>query len=75
MIIISHPKQLTITPAIGPGHLQVHRAEAAIPILDYARLPTAHTCFNLLDLPRYKFKQILQQKLLMAIQVDYFGSA
>ncbi len=32
------------------------------------RLPTAHTCFNQLDLPRYSNKQILKEKLLMAVR-------
>lgn len=31
-------------------------------------LPVAHTCFNLLDLPRYKTKEKLKLKLLEAIQ-------
>ncbi|XP_034481050.1 probable E3 ubiquitin-protein ligase HERC4 isoform X1 [Drosophila innubila] len=31
-------------------------------------LPVAHTCFNLLDLPRYKTKERLKFKLLQAIQ-------
>lgn len=31
-------------------------------------LPVAHTCFNLLDLPRYTSRQALQDKLLLAIQ-------
>ncbi|CAG0920580.1 unnamed protein product [Notodromas monacha] len=30
--------------------------------------PVAHTCFNLLDLPRYKSAQVLREKLLLAIQ-------
>ncbi|KAK3089327.1 hypothetical protein FSP39_002760 [Pinctada imbricata] len=37
-------------------------------------LPVAHTCFNLLDLPKYSSKQILQEKLTMAIeQTEGFG--
>lgn len=31
-------------------------------------LPVAHTCFNLLDLPRYGTKERLKYKLLQAIQ-------
>jgi len=31
-------------------------------------LPTAHTCFNQLDLPRYSTKEILKEKLLLAIR-------
>jgi hypothetical protein len=31
-------------------------------------LPVAHTCFNLLDLPKYSTADILRAKLLQAIQ-------
>lgn len=30
-------------------------------------LPVAHTCFNLLDLPKYSSRETLQNKLLQAI--------
>ncbi|KAI8797509.1 E3 ubiquitin-protein ligase HERC4 isoform X1 [Biomphalaria glabrata] len=37
-------------------------------------LPVAHTCFNLLDLPRYTVKSTLREKLLLAIQqTEGFG--
>jgi ubiquitin-protein ligase E3 A len=36
--------------------------------LDDTRLPSAHTCFNDMILPRYSSKDILQQKLLQAIE-------
>ncbi|GAB6023588.1 putative E3 ubiquitin-protein ligase herc3 [Chamberlinius hualienensis] len=39
-------------------------------------LPVAHTCFNLLDLPRYTSKERLKEKLLMAIEhTQGFGLA
>ncbi|GAB0092566.1 probable E3 ubiquitin-protein ligase HERC4 [Sergentomyia squamirostris] len=38
------------------------------PTLDDKFLPVAHTCFNLLDLPRYRTKEKLRYKLLQAIQ-------
>uniref|UniRef100_A0A1A9WLI1 HECT domain-containing protein n=1 Tax=Glossina brevipalpis TaxID=37001 RepID=A0A1A9WLI1_9MUSC len=38
------------------------------PTTDDKCLPVAHTCFNLLDLPRYKTKERLKYKLLQAIQ-------
>jgi hypothetical protein len=34
---------------------------------DKDRLPTAHTCFNQLDLPEYNTKEQLRERLLMAI--------
>ncbi|XP_041363097.1 probable E3 ubiquitin-protein ligase HERC4 [Gigantopelta aegis] len=37
-------------------------------------LPVAHTCFNLLDLPKYSSKTILRDKLVLAIQqTEGFG--
>ncbi|XP_078046235.1 HECT and RLD domain containing E3 ubiquitin ligase 4 isoform X1 [Augochlora pura] len=38
------------------------------PINDERMLPVAHTCFNLLDLPRYQTKERLRYKLQQAIQ-------
>ncbi|XP_019887375.1 probable E3 ubiquitin-protein ligase HERC4 isoform X1 [Ooceraea biroi] len=38
------------------------------PMSDERFLPAAHTCFNLLDLPRYKTRERLKYKLLQAIQ-------
>ncbi|XP_017778444.1 PREDICTED: probable E3 ubiquitin-protein ligase HERC4 isoform X2 [Nicrophorus vespilloides] len=38
------------------------------PTNDDKCLPVAHTCFNLLDLPRYRTKERLKYKLLQAIQ-------
>ncbi|XP_043288767.1 probable E3 ubiquitin-protein ligase HERC4 isoform X2 [Venturia canescens] len=38
------------------------------PMTDERFLPVAHTCFNLLDLPRYKTREKLRYKLLQAIQ-------
>ncbi|XP_036336674.1 probable E3 ubiquitin-protein ligase HERC4 [Rhagoletis pomonella] len=38
------------------------------PTNDDRFLPVAHTCFNLLDLPRYNTKERLKYKLLQAIQ-------
>jgi len=35
---------------------------------DLQRLPIGHTCFNQLDLPEYPTKEILQERLLFAIQ-------
>lgn len=38
------------------------------PMSDERFLPAAHTCFNLLDLPRYKTRERLKYKLLQATQ-------
>ncbi|MCO5577516.1 hypothetical protein L7F22_031347 [Adiantum nelumboides] len=46
----------------GAQRCQIHKAYGAP-----ERLPTAHTCFNQLDLPEYSTKQQLQERLLLAI--------
>ena len=41
---------------------------------DSNRLPAAHTCFNILDLPEYSTKDKLREKLLVAISnAEGFG--
>ncbi|KLJ12683.1 E3 ubiquitin-protein ligase HUWE1 [Blastomyces silverae] len=44
---------------------------------DQDRLPTSHTCFNQLDLPKYKSYEILRQRLHTAITAgnEYFAFA
>jgi E3 ubiquitin-protein ligase HUWE1 len=32
------------------------------------KLPTAHTCFNQLDLPEYATEELMREKLLLAIK-------
>ncbi|KAA8527075.1 hypothetical protein F0562_008696 [Nyssa sinensis] len=46
----------------GPQRVQIHKAYGAP-----ERLPSAHTCFNQLDLPEYTSKDQLQERLLLAI--------
>ncbi|WOH00170.1 hypothetical protein DCAR_0519528 [Daucus carota subsp. sativus] len=46
----------------GPQKFQIHKAYGAP-----ERLPSAHTCFNQLDLPEYTSKEQLQERLLLAI--------
>ncbi|KAL5803856.1 hypothetical protein ACOSQ3_030656 [Xanthoceras sorbifolium] len=46
----------------GPQKFQIHKAYGAP-----ERLPSAHTCFNQLDLPEYSTKEQLQERLLLAI--------
>lgn len=39
-------------------------------------LPTAHTCFNILDLPVYSSKEVLRERLLLALEHEQgFGLA
>merc|ERR1719421_1625714 len=45
----------------GPQKFSIHKAYGE------DRLPTAHTCFNQLDLPDYPSEEVLQKKLLQAI--------
>lgn len=46
----------------GRQKFQIHKAFGG-----NDRLPTAHTCFNQLDLPQYNTKEQLRERLLMAI--------
>jgi E3 ubiquitin-protein ligase HUWE1 len=46
----------------GPQRFQIHKAYGAP-----ERLPSAHTCFNQLDLPDYSSKEQLKERLLLAI--------
>ncbi|KAJ0230389.1 HECT domain-containing protein [Hirschfeldia incana] len=46
----------------GPQRLQIHKAYGGP-----ERLPSAHTCFNQLDLPEYPSKEELRERLLLAI--------
>ncbi|XP_010552364.1 PREDICTED: E3 ubiquitin-protein ligase UPL1-like isoform X2 [Tarenaya hassleriana] len=46
----------------GPQRFQIHKAYGAP-----ERLPSAHTCFNQLDLAEYSSKEQLQERLLLAI--------
>jgi E3 ubiquitin-protein ligase HUWE1 len=46
----------------GTQHFSVHKA------YNTALLPTAHTCFNQLDLPNYDSTDELREKLLIAIK-------
>ncbi|KAJ6314476.1 hypothetical protein OIU78_018036 [Salix suchowensis] len=46
----------------GPQKFQIHKAYGAP-----ERLPSAHTCFNQLDLPEYTSSEQLQERLLLAI--------
>ncbi|KAM1114974.1 hypothetical protein ACFX19_005779 [Malus domestica] len=46
----------------GPQKFQIHKAYGAPD-----RLPSAHTCFNQLDLPEYTTKEQLHERLILAI--------
>ncbi|KAF6153803.1 hypothetical protein GIB67_001036 [Kingdonia uniflora] len=46
----------------GAQRFQIHKAYGAP-----ERLPSAHTCFNQLDLPEYSSKEQLEERLLLAI--------
>jgi len=52
----------------GPQKFSIHRAGGST-----ERLPTAHTCFNQLDLPEYSTEEIFQQKLMQAIEEAHEG--
>lgn len=47
----------------GPQKFQIHKAYGPA-----NRLPSAHTCFNQLDLIEYETKEQLRERLLLALQ-------
>ncbi|TBU17867.1 HECT domain-containing protein [Hamiltosporidium tvaerminnensis] len=46
-----------------------------VPIFSKDSLPSASTCFNLLNLPLYDNEDSLKEKMRTAITVDYYGSS
>ena len=54
----------------GPQRFQIHRAFGPVD-----RLPSAHTCFNQLDLPEYESADQLRERLLLAIREGATGFA
>lgn len=51
----------------GPQRFQIHKSYGT------DRLPSAHTCFNQLDLPEYESKAQLAERLAMAIHEGHEG--
>jgi E3 ubiquitin-protein ligase HUWE1 len=51
----------------GPQKFSIHRAEGG------DRLPTAHTCFNQLDLPEYETEDMMRRKVVQAVQEAHEG--
>ena len=49
--------------ADGVKRLNIHRAYGSD-----ITLPTAHTCFNQLDLPEYSSEDVLRERLLLAVR-------
>ena len=56
-----------LTGMRGPQKFSIHKAYGG------DRLPTAHTCFNQLDLPEYESEQILREKLIKAVTEAHEG--
>ena len=56
-----------LTGMRGPQRFSIHKAYGS------DRLPTAHTCFNQLDLPDYKDEDTLRDKLLKAVSEAHEG--
>uniref|UniRef100_A0A0A9ZD86 E3 ubiquitin-protein ligase HERC2 n=1 Tax=Lygus hesperus TaxID=30085 RepID=A0A0A9ZD86_LYGHE len=59
---------------ILPADILQKNIRMTISVVDYPdsdmRLPTSHTCFMLLELPNYSTKEILREKLTMALHCD-----
>jgi hypothetical protein len=52
----------------GPQRFQIHRAHGGP-----ERLPSAHTCFNQLDIPKYTSREQLRERLLLACREGHDG--
>lgn len=52
----------------GPQKFQIHRAYGGVD-----RLPSAHTCFNQLDIPEYTAKEQMKERLELAIREAHDG--
>lgn len=52
----------------GPQHFNIHKA-----FISASSLPTAHTCFNQLDLPEYESSTQLKERLLLALREGSVG--
>lgn len=52
----------------GPQRFQIHKAYGPVD-----RLPSAHTCFNQLDLTEYESKEQLRERLLFAMHEGSVG--
>lgn len=60
---------VTGTPSLSASFLSSRKAQINVRCQTRSQaLPNAHTCFFFLDIPDYQEKQILQNKLLFAIQ-------
>jgi E3 ubiquitin-protein ligase HUWE1 len=51
----------------GPQRFQIYK------VYEVTRLPTAHTCFNQLDLPEYSSMEELKKQLVTAINYGAEG--
>jgi len=64
----------TRAPIQGLGHIKFAIQRSGTPDTADTRLPVAHVCVNLLDLPPYSSLEVLRARLLVAIcETDGFG--
>ena len=82
--IASNPSTTPKPPAMGGVYVYINTHFLSIQIIIQPvaggklgdHLPVAHTCFNLLDLPRYATKDLLKNKLSQAVEYSTgFGLA
>lgn len=66
---------ITGTSSVPAGGFQVSPLKIVNHPGDAERLPTAHACFNQLDLPKYTAKWKLREKLLLAVRHGSEGFA
>lgn len=70
------PLYVPFLPAVfltGSDRIPIHGMESLRIIIQSTTaeehyLPVAHTCYNLLDMPRYQTKEILRRRLTQAVE-------
>lgn len=67
------PVSLTAVFLTGSDRIPIHGMESMRIIIQSTTaeehyLPVAHTCYNLLDMPRYQTKDILRRRLTQAVE-------
>ena len=65
-----YDRLLAVQGISGPQRFQIHKAYGA-----NDRLPSAHTCFNQLDLLEYDSRDTLRDRLLLAMREGNQGFA
>ena len=75
-LLVFNSNSILIPPAVfltGSDRIPIHGMESMRIVIQSTTaeehyLPVAHTCYNLLDMPRYQTKEILRRRLTRAVE-------